>query len=145
MSGRPCEICVNEYLLMKNPLLLLIPLAIAIATIGARLQPLPPRLDTNALMKSKLVASQKVLEGIATEDFALIQRSATLLYGYSQTAEWAGQQPPEYNRFTTDFRRQASALVQAGRDKNVDRATVAYFQLTVSCVNCHKFLREHRP
>lgn len=122
-------------------LLLLIPLVIAIVTVGAQLKPLPPKLDTAALMKSKLTASQKVLEGIATENYTSIARNANLLVGYSQAAGWMIQQSPDYQRFTLDFRRQASNLAQAARKQNVDAATVAYFQMTVSCVNCHKFIR----
>lgn len=126
---------------MKTRALFLIPLVIAFMTLGAQLKPLPPKIDTAALMKSKLVASQKVLEGIATEDYNAISRNANLLIGYSQAAAWMAQQSPDYQRFTVDFRRQAGALVKEARKKNVDGATVAYFQLTVSCVNCHKFIR----
>lgn len=129
---------------MKMRALFLIPLVIAFMTIGAQLQPLPPKIDTAALMKSKLTASQKVLEGIVTEDFNSIARNANLLIGYSQAAAWMAQQSPDYQRFTVDFRRQATSLAKAAREKNVDRATVAYFQLTVSCVNCHKFIRGDR-
>ena len=32
-------------------------------------------------------------------------------------------------------------MVKAAKDNNVDAATVAYFQMTVSCVTCHKYLR----
>jgi len=123
---------------------ILLPLLIALIAIGAQLKPLPPRLDTAALMKSKLAAAQKVLEGIATEDYNEIARNAELLVGYSQAAGWMIQQSPDYQRFTLDFRRQATALARAARRKNVDGATVAYFQMTVSCVNCHKYIRDSR-
>ncbi len=126
---------------MKKRILVLIPLVIALITVGAQLRPLPPRLDTAALMKSKLTASQKVLEGIAKEDFNAIARNANLLVGYSQAAGWMAQQSPDYTRFTADFRRQAQNLVSEARRKNVDGATVAYFQLTIRCENCHKIIR----
>ena len=93
-------------------------------------------------MKAKLVAAQKVLEGVATEDFNLVARNADLLLGYSRAASWMAQQSPEYARHTEDFRRHASALAGEARRRNVDGATVAYFQLTISCVNCHKFSRD---
>ena len=107
----------------------------------AQLKPLPARLDTEALMKTKLASAQKVLGGIATEDFKTIQREATKLHEYSRAQAWMADRSPEYNQLTKDFRRQANALVKAAREKNVDGATVAYFQMTVSCVNCHKLMR----
>ena len=45
------------------------------------------------------------------------------------------------DRLSADFRRQTEALAKAARDRNADTATVAYFQMTVSCVTCHKYLR----
>ena len=59
----------------------------------------------------------------------------------SQAADWQVRQTPEYQQFTMDYARHAKALGKAARDRNVDAATVAYFQLTVSCVNCHRYLR----
>lgn len=127
--------------LMKTRMLLLIPLLVVCLAIGAQLRPEPPRLTTGELMKAKLVAAQKVLEGVTTEDFNLVSRNANLLITYSRAEAWLVQQSPQYARHTEDFRRQASALAREARNKNVDGATVAYFQLTVSCVNCHKFIR----
>jgi cytochrome c556 len=122
--------------------ILLIPLVVMFFTIGAQLRPAPPMLTGSELMKAKLVAAQKVLEGIATEDFNLVARNAELLQGYSRAATWMAQQSPEYARYTEDFRRHASALAGEARRRNVDGATVAYFQLTISCVNCHKLIRD---
>ena len=112
-------------------------------TMAAQLRPAPAQLTAGDLMKAKLVASQKVLEGIAMEDFTLVARNANLLLTYSKAEAWLAQQSPEYARHTDDFRRQASALAREARNKNVDGATVAYFQLTISCVNCHKLIRSH--
>ena len=32
-------------------------------------------------------------------------------------------------------------LIRAASDKNLEAATLAYTQLTISCVNCHKLVR----
>jgi hypothetical protein len=92
-------------------------------------------------MKFKLHYAQGVLEGIAMENYPLIRTNAMKLSRLSQSADWRIRQTPEYQRFTTEFRHQADALAKAAADRNVDAATVAYFQLTVSCVNCHRYLR----
>lgn len=96
---------------------------------------------TKEVMKDKLQHSQAVLEGIATEDFARIQEHADKLGKLSQAAGWHARQTPEYVLFTTEFRRQTDALTAAAQEKNVDAATLAYVQMTFSCVHCHKYMR----
>lgn len=102
------------------------------------------RSNTKEVMRLKLHYAQSVLEGIATENFALIQTNAHKLYALSQSADWQIRKTPEYQNFTADFSRQAIALEKAARANNVDAATVAYFQLTESCVQCHRYLRGAR-
>ena len=96
---------------------------------------------TKETMRLKLEYAQKVLEGIALEDFELIRFNAEKLKAISQSSDWQLRKSTEYQRHTGDFTRQAEALVKAAERKNVDMATVAYFQLTASCVSCHRHLR----
>lgn len=97
--------------------------------------------QTREVMKAKLEHAQTVLEAIAVEDFAKAQTNAQKLSRLSQATGWQARQTPEYELFTLEFRRRADALAQAAAEKNVDGATMAYVQLTISCVNCHKHLR----
>ena len=99
---------------------------------------------TKDVMKFKLHHAQRVLEGIATENFEVIADNAEKLKKLSKQAEWHFRQTPEYQRFTTEFARHAEALSQAAKKENVDAATVAYFQMTVSCTSCHRYLRGTR-
>lgn len=96
---------------------------------------------TKETMRLKLEYAQKVLEGIALEDFELIAFNAAKLKAVSQSADWQFRQSAEYQRHTGDFTRQAEALARAAERKSVDAATVAYFQMTASCVSCHRHLR----
>ncbi len=97
--------------------------------------------STGEIMKMKLDHAQKVLEGIATENYELILANAQKLSRLSQATGWHTRQTPEYEMFTLEFRRHADALVKAARSQNVDAASVAYFQMTISCVSCHKYIR----
>jgi len=92
-------------------------------------------------MRFKLHYAQGILEGITTENFSLIATNAQKLKTFSQGALWDLNKTPEYGRLTTDFQRSADALLRAAAAKNIDGATVAYFQLTTSCVTCHRYLR----
>lgn len=117
-------------------------LALALfAGIAATVAPNDPKITTREVMKAKLESSQKVLEGIATENFVTVSTHAQKLVALSQVAGWQARQTPEYKQFTAEFRRHAEALQKAARAENVDAASVAWFQLTISCVNCHRHIR----
>ena len=113
-----------------------------LAGVAATLTPNDPKITTREIMKLKLESSQKVLEGIAVENFTTIAVNAQKLVALSQAAGWQARQTPEYKQYTAEFRRFAESLQKAARDENVDAASVAYFQLTISCVNCHRHIRE---
>ena len=115
-------------------------LALLFAAIPFRSQS-EPKVSTKDVMKFKLHHAQRVLEGIATENYEVIADNAKKLKALSQQADWQIRQTTEYQKFTADFARNADSLLKAANNKNVDAATVAYFQMTVSCTTCHKYLR----
>ena len=48
----------------------------------------------------------------------------------------------DYETLRTAFKQSADALAKAAKDRNADAASLAYVQLTLNCVNCHKFMRK---
>jgi len=96
------------------------------------------------LMQRKLEHSQKVLEGIALGDFNLIAKHGDELISVSQATEWRVLKSPQFELHSNEFRRNAEALVKQARAKNLDGATLAYVDLTLNCVKCHKYVREVR-
>lgn len=101
-------------------------------------------ISTKETMRLKLHYAQRVLEGIATENYAVLEDSAARLKNLSGQAGWKVKASPEYERLTAEFARNTGALIKASKARNIDAATVAYFQLTVSCTTCHGYLRGER-
>jgi hypothetical protein len=97
-----------------------------------------------ALMKRKLQHSQKILEGVALNDFDLIRKNADELIDVSKQAEWKVIKTPQYEVWSNEFRRNADDLVKSAKDKNLDGAALSYVELTLTCVKCHKYVREVR-
>jgi len=85
-----------------------------------------------------------LLEGIALADFDKINRSAETLIQLSKTADWFVYKTPRYELHSNEFRRAAETILQKAKDKNLDGATLAYFDLTMTCVRCHQYVREVR-
>jgi hypothetical protein len=100
--------------------------------------------STAALMKKKLGASQKVLEGLAVNDFEMIVQNADELHDISKQAAFRALRTPRYEVYAEDFQRSAEKLAKAGKDKNTDAAALAYVDLTLNCVKCHQHIREER-
>lgn len=117
--------------------------AAALALAAVTLAPAQPKTSraTREFMREKLGLAQKVLEGITLEDFALVESRALRLSAMSKEPPWQAVENPEYTQHSLTYRRHADALVRAAREKNLDAATLAYVRLTMSCVDCHKFVR----
>jgi hypothetical protein len=98
----------------------------------------------NKVMAEKLKNSQKLLEGIALADFKRIERSAEELIELTKTEEWLMHKTPRYEMHTNEFLRAAETLIRKAKDKNIDGATLAFFDMTMSCVRCHQHVREIR-
>jgi hypothetical protein len=96
------------------------------------------------LMHKKLENSQKVLEGLALNDFKMIAKHAEELLELSKEAEWKVIKTPQYEIHGSDFRRTAETLVKNAKEKNLDAAALSYVELTLTCVKCHKYVREVR-
>src|SRR5207248_6303766 len=64
------------------------------------------------LMRRKLTQSQKVLEGIAVQDFDLIAKHAEGLLIISKQAEWKVLKTPLYEVYSNEFRRNAEELIE---------------------------------
>ncbi len=112
-----------------------------LASLLAGCAPDVPDEITQQVMQIKLRYAQKALEGVATENYILIATNAQRLSHLSQTKGWFPRRTPEYEAFSAEFRKQADALAAAAEEKNLAAATEAYHQLTLSCVNCHRYLR----
>lgn len=97
--------------------------------------------DLKLFMRAKLTHSQKLLEGLATEDYNLLAKHAQELALLSQATNWNVMQTEDYLQHSIEFRRAANAITEAAKQKNLDGATLAYVDMTMKCVRCHKYVR----
>lgn len=122
-------------------------LAIAVASGGAWLAASaadgPPQPDKVAgFMRAKLAHSQNVLEGLTTEDYDLIEKGAQELALASLDSNWQVLQTEDYARQSAEFRRACGSLRDAAKAKNLDGAALAWMDVTLKCVQCHKYVRD---
>jgi len=104
----------------------------------------PPPEKISKYMRAKLVHSQKILEALALEDFEQMAKHSQDLKLLSQESIWNVLQTEQYVLHSDDFRRRTNALTDAAKKKNLDAASLAYVELTLNCVQCHKYVRDVR-
>lgn len=92
-------------------------------------------------MRAKLQSSNKVLEGLVTDDPALVQKGAEELNTISSAERWRVSNDAMYRQFSGEFRRITQQLADAGEKKNMDQAALKWVDATMSCIECHRFVR----
>ena len=100
--------------------------------------------DVRDFMQVKLEDSKKVLEGLTVEDFDLIVKNSQAMSLLSEDAAWQVLQTPEYAERIAEFRRTTDRLTAAAKKKNLDGAALAYVELTMKCIDCHKYIRDEQ-
>ena len=121
------------------------PLALPSQTIDGSLakkqQPGQTPTSNQLLMRDKLTYANQALDGLATEDFPKIAKSGEMLRMISRAASWHVVDSDAYAHLSKNFQEQAADLVRHAKDKNLDAASLDYLRLSLTCVECHKYLR----
>ncbi len=104
----------------------------------------PINQSPGSLMRSKLLNSQNVLEGLLRSDFAAIKNGAKQMKAISEADEWPRSRDPVYEHFSQTFRRQCNQLEQAADQRHREGVRFTYLAITTTCVNCHDYVRDSR-
>lgn len=101
-----------------------------------------PRL--NLVMREKLQASQALLGALVTSRWSELERQALVLQRVTRAPGWAVLTEPEYRRQTAAYITALDALVEAARHRDLEAAPQAYVSVTMSCVQCHRYVAGRR-
>lgn len=93
-------------------------------------------------MRTKLMYTQNIVEGLSTGRFALIASSADEIQRITEAGIWTANNTPEFVRWSNELRETAGHLKKAADKGNLEAATLRYFELTLKCIDCHQHLRK---
>jgi hypothetical protein len=96
------------------------------------------------VMREKLTHSQRILGAIVTSDYVTLQREAVALARATERPAWSVLKTPEYLQQSDAFLQAVTALVKAANERNLDAAANSYVSLTMSCVQCHRYIARSR-
>jgi len=95
-----------------------------------------------SVMRQKMFYTQRVLSGMALEDYDMIAQNASELVWLSNLGQWSVVDSPEYEQFSTAFRECAQDISRAASAQDMARIEAAYAHLTRACLKCHVYLRD---
>ncbi|MFO0921421.1 MAG: hypothetical protein U0905_02900 [Pirellulales bacterium] len=129
---------------MKKSLLAVMILGIALFT-GWQSMAQNPQTKSDKLkqfMRQKLEHSKGLLEGITLNEADKIAQHSKALSLLSMESSWNVLTTEKYIEMSSSFRKAADAINKAGKEEDYDRAALSYFDLTLRCMECHKYMRE---
>lgn len=98
---------------------------------------------TSFWMQKKLEYSQRVLNALPLEDFEEIRKNAAAMKRLSRIEGFVRRTDTEQYRTQLHvFEFANNELIRSADNKNIEGAALAFTQLTLSCVNCHKIIRQ---
>jgi nitrate/TMAO reductase-like tetraheme cytochrome c subunit len=102
----------------------------------------PTQENISKFMQAKLDSSKDVLEGLVTEDFALIEKGTKKMIEMSNATEWQVVEGPIFAQQSAEFRNAAKEVLNYAKKKNVAGASLSYLHLTMTCIACHKQIKK---
>ena len=94
-------------------------------------------------MKQKLSASQNILAGLTKGDFEAIDKNAQSMLVVEYLEKWLRADTPGYNTKLKDFEYANKSLRLAAQRKEHGRGDDRLYPADpVSCVHCHKLVRD---
>jgi hypothetical protein len=92
-------------------------------------------------MEKKLQYTQDILRGLVIGDLDDVADKAEQMRRLSKVEGWIRSGKSGYKAQLQAFELANSEILRNARADRLDGATLAFQQLTVSCVSCHKILR----
>jgi hypothetical protein len=98
----------------------------------------------NAVMREKLVHTQKILEAVVTSDWNSLETQSRALERLTEDPRWIPLKYPEYAKYSSAFRQSVAALRKAAAAHDLEAAPRAYADVTLRCVECHRYMARSR-
>ncbi len=95
-----------------------------------------------SLMRQKLQHAQDLLSALSIGDFDQMIAHSRELQHISIEARWSQPHSPAYADFGDDFRGALDRVEASAAKQNIDGAALNYVQVVLTCVQCHKVVRE---
>ncbi|MFQ3650646.1 MAG: hypothetical protein SNJ75_09950 [Gemmataceae bacterium] len=101
-------------------------------------------LSKEELMKKKLELSQQMLAALAINDLDKTAQLAEGLLDVRRALSWRVIKTEMYDALSDDYARALTGIIKAAKEKNYESAKLNYLGMTMSCFNCHTYVRDRK-
>ena len=102
----------------------------------------PDSIARRDFMRTKLMYSQNIFEGLTRGDFKLIKAGIKEVQTVTEGEQWIAIDNEQYKRLTEDFETATKRLKDAAETGNIEATALRYYQLSTSCIDCHLHIRK---
>ena len=102
----------------------------------------PDSISRRDFMRTKLLFSQNIFEGLTTGDFNAINTAIKELQMVTEGSQWVAIDNEQYRKLTEEFETTTRRLAEAAKSKNLDATALRFYSMSNSCIDCHKHIRK---
>ena len=102
----------------------------------------PDSIARRDFMRTKLMFSQNIFEGLTRGDFNLIKAGIKEVQMITEGERWVAIENEQYKKLTEDFKTATKRLKDAAETGNIEATALRYYQLSTSCIDCHLHIRK---
>lgn len=95
-------------------------------------------------MRTKLMYSQNIFEGLTTGNFDTIERAVKEIEHVTEGEKWVAIDNDKYRKLTEEFKTATKRLKEAAKTRNLDATALRYYNMSTSCIDCHHHIRQAR-
>ena len=92
-------------------------------------------------MRTKLLYSQNIFEGLTTRDFTLVLKGANAVEKITEGEKWVTINNPAYQKLTEEFNTSVKRLKDSANKGNIEATALRFYEMSTRCIDCHQHLR----
>lgn len=100
-----------------------------------------PAGSLHRFMRQKMQASNLILEGLCMDDMQSVADGTQSLLKMPSEAKWRVSNDMMYRRYSTEFVQAVEELEKEAEENDIDGASMAWVNVTMKCLKCHKWVR----
>ena len=101
----------------------------------------PDSISRRDFMRTKLMYSQNIFEGLTTGDFNTIETAIKEVQMVTEGEQWVAIDNDQYRKLTEEFKTTVQRLAEAAKSKKIDATALRFYAMSNSCIDCHKHIR----
>lgn len=100
-----------------------------------------PAGSLHRFMRQKMQASNLILEGLCMDDLKTVAAGTQTLMKMPSEAKWRVSNDMMYRRYSNEFVQAVEELHKEAEENDIDGASMAWVNVTMKCMKCHKWVR----